>query len=129
MGDYNIPDDYEGLVLHRILCRSRWEGCRGQHVTVAEVRQCFEAKRTGAWPCSWLIEDRYDDGSPRTFECGAPTQYTDGQGSYECTAGHDFVPPEVRARQGWDYAADRDEAAGLAKAGVRPVQMDGKSFL
>lgn len=120
---------------HRIVCKSNWEGCHGRHATVAEVRECFEAKRDGAWPCTWLIEGLIPTGDPDepyyrgTFECGAPTQYTDDRGSYECTAGHDFIPPEVRQEQGWDYAADRDEAMGLAKAGVLPVQMDGKSFL
>ena len=115
---------------HRIVCKNGWAGCEGSHPIAAMVRVCYEARRDGAWPCTWLIKVNVDeDGQDVIVECGAPTRPTDGRGSDECTAGHLHVPAEVRMEQGWDFAADRGEAEILAKAGVRPVQMDGKSFL
>jgi hypothetical protein len=130
MGNWNIPDDYDGPpVPHRIRCRSGWEGCTGQHATAAEVKSCFQARADGAWPCSWLLEGRYDDGSRHTYACGAPTRYTDERGSYECDRGHDHVPADVRYEQGWEYAEDADEAKRLVRAGVRPVQLDGDAWV
>src|SRR6266851_6293660 len=75
-------------------------------------------------PCSWLSQDGWtEDGEPFIAECLAPVFFTaDG---YECLAGHDFVTPEARREQGWDYAADEGEAALLAKYGVEPRHMSG----
>jgi hypothetical protein len=115
---------------HRIVCKSNWDGCEGSHPTAALVRACFEAKATGAWPCTWLIQiGLTEDGEQIIVECGAPALPTDDRGSDACAAGHFHVPAEVRMEEGWDFAADEGEAMALAKAGVRPVQMDGKSFL
>jgi hypothetical protein len=133
--DYNVPDDYDGpLPLHRIVCRSGWYadqgGCPGWHNTAAEVKACFEAKKDGAWPCSWVVQSRYDDGSYFYHDCGAPTRYTDeARGIYECDRGHDHVPAEVRQAEGWDYAADQGEAEQLTRNGVRPMQMDGSAWI
>jgi len=130
MGNWNIPADYDGPAIpHRIRCRSGWEGCTGQHESAIEVKSCFQAKADGAWPCSWLMEGRYDDGSLFTFACDAPTRCTDDEGSYECDRGHSHVPAEVRNRQGWDYAEDHEEALQMVKAGVRPVAMDGTAII
>ena len=116
--------------VHRIICRSGWEGCEGGHATAAQVRECFEAQRDGAWPCTWLIKvDVDEDGQDVIVECTAPTRPTDDRGSYAFSFGHFHVPADVRLEEGWDFAADRGEAEALAKVGVRPVQMDGKSFL
>lgn len=128
---------------HAIVCNSKWDGitrwvnalegeCHN-HRTVEEVRACYAAARDAAkgidvWPCSWLLEGRYDDGSKFTYECGAPTRQTAADGSYECIAGHDFVPAQTRWEQGWDYADGPEEAAGLARAGTYPVAMDGGSI-
>lgn len=113
---------------HRIFCKSSWEGCKGSHRSVAEVKACFAAKVAGAWPCTWLIEGPIPTGDPDepyykgTFECGAPARYTDEEGSYTCDEGHAHTPAWVRDRQGWDFAADRGEAEALALAGVLPVE-------
>lgn len=137
MGSYDrMPKDYDGPApQHMIWCDSKWsfKGLKHVHRTVAEVKACFEAARTEklgteVWPCSWLLEGRYDDSSAYTYECGLPTVYTDRRGSYRCIGGHDHVPAEVRYEQGWDYAADAGEAALLAKAGTRPVAMDGREW-
>jgi hypothetical protein len=139
MGSYDlVPEDYDGPPFpHEIVCNSRWVGQeRHTHERVEQVRVCFEAAHDEArgievWPCSWLLEGRYDDGSIFTFECGQPTRFTPerGDGAYECLAGHDHVPAWVRDAQGWDYAEDPDEAKQLAQAGTRPVQLDGKPWM
>jgi hypothetical protein len=125
-----LADDYDGPApLHHIVCRSGWEGCNGGHNVAADVKACFEAKRDGAWPCTWLIEGRYDDGSKFTRNCGAPTRYTDeARGIYECSAGHDHVPAQVRAAEGWDYAEDGDEAKRLTFHGTEPRTMAGQAW-
>jgi hypothetical protein len=137
MGSWDFTGDegYDGPALpHAILCNSKWAGKeRHDHVTLAEVRACYRAARDEAagvqvWPCSWLLEGRYDDMSIYTFECGAPARYTDGRGSYECEAGHDHIALEVQAERGIAYTDDADEARGLMKAGVLPLTMAGAVF-
>lgn len=122
---------------HVIFCNSRWSHLpeRHSHRTVAGVRGCFAAardERAGAevWPCSWLLEGRYDDGSAYAFECGLPTRLTPerGEGSYACDGDHDHVPAWVREAQGWDYAEDAEEALRLRRHGVQAVAMNGGSI-
>jgi hypothetical protein len=126
--DYDVYDDGDVFIPHRIVCQSTWATCRGWHETVEEVKRCFEAANTpGAWPCSWLMESRNEDGI-YTYECGAATMYTDRRGSYECARGHDHIPADLMAEMGEAYASDAEEATQLAKAGVRPLQMDGSAF-
>lgn len=140
MGDYDRqPEgwgDYADVAWappHVIFCASGYpEPGRHEHQSVAEVRDCYQAAsdvRQGilVWPCGWLKEGRYDDGSKYSYPCEAQTRYTDERGSYECAAGHTHVPAELRWEQGWDYA-DEDEAEDLMRAGVRPVRMDGTGF-
>jgi hypothetical protein len=138
MGSYDqVPEGYDGPPPeHAICCNSKWshKGLRHTHRTVDEVRGCCKAaadERAGTevWPCSWLLEGHYDDGTSYTYECMLPTRYTGTDGSYECDGGHSHVPAQVRFEQGWDYAEDGHEAQRLARAGVRPVGMDGKSWL
>jgi hypothetical protein len=138
MGSFDrMPEDYDGPAPeHVIWCNSRWSHTpeRHTHPTVELVKLCcaaakFEKAGTEVWPCTWLLEGRYDDGSVFTYECGLPTMFTDERGSYECAGGHDHVPAEVRLEEGWDYAGDLEEARGMARHGVRPVQAaDGKSW-
>jgi hypothetical protein len=138
MGSYDrLPEDYDGPAPeHVIICNSKWNGQdKHSHPARELVRLCFAAARDEkagieVWSCSWLMEGRYDDGSVFTYECGLPTRYDDTaqDGSYACDGGHDFVPAQARMAQGWDYAADEEEAILLARAGVRPVQMNGKPF-
>lgn len=137
MGSYDrMPEDYDGPAPeHVIQCNSRWShrAERHSHPTTELVKLCFLAARyeksgVEVWPCSWLLEGRCDDGSAYTYECGLPAMFTDERGSYECAGGHDHTPADLRQEQGWDYAGDEDEATLLARAGVRPVQMDGKAW-
>lgn len=119
---------------HAIVCNSKWNGQeRHDHRTVAGVRACFEAAHDVArgievWPCGWLMEGRYDDGSIYTYPCEAPTRYTDGQGSFECAAGHNHSPAWVCEQQGWTYAEDEEEAKRLRGLGVDVVSMRGDSI-
>lgn len=133
--DFTGDEDYDGPALrHAIRCNSKWAGLeRHDHVTLAEVQSCFraaheEARGIEVWPCSWLLEGRYDDSSRYTYPCEAPTRYTDERGSYACEAGHDHIALEVQAEQGIAYTDDAEEAAGLMKAGVRPLTMAGAAF-
>lgn len=145
VGSYDyLPDDYDGPApQHVIWCNSKWSHRLERHEhygdnrreLVEEVRGCSEAARdekAGAevWPCSWYLLGRYDDGSTFEYPCGLPTRYAPdrGRGSYECLAGHDHVPADVRDAQGWDYAGDEGEARLLARAGTVPVQMDGSPW-
>lgn len=131
--DWNSYADASWAPEHVIFCNSSLYGRdRHQHQTTAEVQECYQAaqdlaKGIDVWPCSWLVEGAYDDGTKYTDDCNAPTRYTDDRGSYECTAGHSHVPADICQEQGWDYA-DEDEAAGLMRNGVRPVRMDGTGF-
>jgi hypothetical protein len=137
MGSFDrMPEDYDGPPPeHVIWCNSKWshKGLRHTHRTVDEVTSCCKAaadERAGTevWPCSWLLEGRYDDGTPYTYECMLPTRFTGTDGSYQCIGGHDFVPAQTRFEQGWDYTDDPEEALGLMKHGVRPVQANGQAW-
>jgi hypothetical protein len=130
--DWNLYADCSWRPQHVIFCNSRWSHRpeRHEHPTVEEVRGCFAAARDEklgieVWPCGWLLEGRYDDGTSYSYPCEAPTRMTDDRGSYECAAGHSHVPAEVRAEQGWDYAADDGEAYLLRKWGTEAVAMNG----
>lgn len=133
--DFTGDPDYDGPALpHEIRCNSQWAGRkRHTHRTVADVQRCFQAALAEAagiqvWPCSWLLEDRYDDGSRYTYECGAPTRYTDKYGSYACDAGHGHLALELQARLGVEYTDDPEEAQALARAGRVPLTMAGAPF-
>lgn len=133
--DFMGDADYDGPALpHAIRCNSKWAGKdRHEHRTIAEVQACFraaldEANGVQVWECGWLLEGRYDDGSIYTFECGAPSRFTDEHGSYKCEAGHDHIALVVQAARGIAYASDLEEARGLAKNGVVPLTMAGTVF-
>lgn len=139
MGSFDrMPEDYEGPPPeHVIACNSKWShnAERHSHPAVELVKLCYRAaadEKAGVqvWPCSWLLEGRYDDNSTFTYECGLPTRYDDTaqDGSYQCDGGHDFVPAQTRSEQGWDYTDDPEEALGLMKHGVRPVQPNGQAW-
>lgn len=131
--DWNDFTDAAWTPQHVIFCNSKWMGReRHSHEVVTQVRSCYQAARDmtqgiRAWPCTWLLEGRYDDGSKFTFECDAPTRFTPerGEGSYACESGHDHVPAQVRWEQGWDYAEDAEEASRLRRNGVQAVAMNG----
>jgi hypothetical protein len=137
MGSYDFAgdEDYDGPApRHAIRCNSKFAGQeRHDHENLLKVQACFraaqdEAKGIAVWQCSWLLEGRYDDWSIFTYPCEAPTRYTDARGSYECEAGHDHIALEVQYEMGIAYTDDPQEAAGLIKAGVRPLTMAGASF-
>src|ERR1043165_1282904 len=101
--------------------------CKGTHLTVEGVRHCYAGD---ASTCGWLFyeRDRYgivcdEDGQQIVRECDE-LAWDDGRARV-CEAGHEHVWAEARAREGWEYAEDADEARRLAKAGVMPVGMDG----
>ena len=130
-------DDYADIAWtppHVIFCNSKWMGQeRHSHRTAGEVRECFRAAQDTAlgvevWPCGWLLEARYDDGSAYSYPCEQPARYTDERGSHECMAGHGHVPAQVRFEEGWDYAEDADEAAWLRRNGIDAVSMRGDSI-
>lgn len=100
------------------------DGGPAVHASVEAVRACFQAGRT--WPCDWLVgETDPEDGELRTRDCGGLAWLLpDGRG-YTCEHGHEHIHDEVRRSEGWDYAADPQEAGLLAGRGVRPVAMDG----
>lgn len=132
LGDYF--DDGDVYIPHRIRCSSGWEPCHGWHETVVEVRACCAAANTpGAWPCSWLMEGRYDDGSAYSYPCNAATTYGVNErgvqdGRYECTRGHSHLPMEVMAAQGMAYASDDGERDRLLSVGVQPYEMSGAVY-
>jgi hypothetical protein len=134
--DWDDYADEAWAPAHVIFCNSKWMGReRHDHQDVAQVRSCYQAAQdvargTEVWPCTWLLEGRYDDGSRFTFECGSPSRLTPehGEGSYACESGHDHVPAEVRLEQGWDYAEDAEEAMRLRRNGVQAVAMNGGSI-
>lgn len=133
--DWNDFADMAWMPPHVIKCNSGWShrDARHDHQAVWEVRACFEAahaEKAGkpVWPCTWLIEGRYDDGSRFTYECGEPTTLNGEEGEYECAAGHSHVPAWVRADQGWDYAEDDEEAKRLRSVGIDAVSMRGDSI-
>ena len=133
--DFIRDEDYDGPApRHAIQCNSKFAGQeRHTHENLLEVQACFRAahdaaRGVGVWQCSWLLLGRYDDGSTYSYPCEAPTRYTDSRGSYECEAGHDHIALEVQWEQGIAYTDDPAEAAGLAKAGLRPLAMNGAAF-
>lgn len=141
MGSYDRkPADWEQytnatwIPRHVIFCNSKWLGReRHSHESVADVRDCFEARRrelagVATWPCDWLLAHVGDDGETYTYECGAPAWETNPDGTTSCTRGHEHVPAQVRARQGWDYADDEFEAARLRHLGIQAVAMNGGSI-
>jgi hypothetical protein len=102
--------------------RPAHHGSIAYHETIESVRLCYGPTET--WSCSWLVPWDTEDG-PGTRECGALSRYLpDGRG-WACEHGHDHIYAEVCAAEGWDYAADPQEAGLLAGRGVRPVAMDG----
>jgi hypothetical protein len=130
--DFDFDDDFSDVFIpHRIRCSSGWPACPGSHETVGQVKACYEAAATpDAWPCTWLMEGRYDDMSIFTYDCGAATTYTENErgvrdGRYECTRGHNHIPMEIMAAQGMAYASDDDEAIQLRRVGVQPLEMSG----
>jgi hypothetical protein len=119
-------DDGEFAPSHLIVCNSTWGACDGGHTAVAEVRECYRRSRIpAAWPCTWLLPSYNEDG-PCTVECGAPTLET--KHGYQCENGHEHIDMQYMAEQGLAYASDEVEAARLVKAGVHPLQMDGREF-
>lgn len=139
MGSYDrMPEGYDGPAPeHVITCNSRWShrAEKHSHPSAELVKVCYlaaadERKGIEVWPCSWLLEGRYDDNTPFSYPCNLPTRYTPerGEGCYECAGGHDHVPPELRYAEGWDYTDDPEEALGLMKNGTVPVQMSGQAW-
>lgn len=143
MGDYDPQADDWGLAdehggyAHVIICTSRWlDRGQHQHQTVHDVRERWRAfydTKAGVtvWPCDWLIEaGLWDDGTPRLqpSPCSAPARYIDDEGSYTCVNGHEHITMARRRREGWDYAADEDEAYLLRRYGVDAVSMRGGSI-
>ena len=103
-----------------------------KHSSVEAVRRCHAAE---TWSCTWLIEipagydaqvEDWVDAHVR--ECGGLSWYLEDGRGYECEYGHDHVYDEIRAQEGWDYAADPEEAGLLAGRGVHPVAMDGTAI-
>lgn len=131
--DWNDVADSAWRPRHVIFCHSKWSHTpdRHEHQSAEAVRACFAAARDekagiDVWPCGWLLEGRYDDGSLYSYPCEAPTRLIGTDGSYECECGHSHVPAQVRFEQGWDYAADAEEAHYLrTKVGIDAVAMDG----
>lgn len=121
---------------HVIFCDSKWTGqgaYRHDHETVAEVRDCYAAARDEndgkqVWPCDWLLEGRYDDGSKFAYPCGTPARFLDEDGSFTCVNGHEHISQRVRAELGWEYAEDEDEASRLRGLGIDAVGLDGGSI-
>jgi len=112
----------------------RCGSCRSRHLTRDEVLRCYVAagRIKDVWPCSWLVEGPIPTGDPDEpyyqgiYECGAPSRMrADGTG-YDCDDGHEHTDAEARQAQGWDYAADDDEARGLARNFVEPRTMAGQ---
>lgn len=104
--------------------------CPGCPDTTPAVTMCphEDCQYRDVWPCPWLIaRGRDEDGSPVITECGARARPTDT--GWRCEAGHEHVEAEARSAQGWDYAADEGEAAGIACAGVEPRDMSGRRWL
>jgi hypothetical protein len=95
--------------------------CGQRHDQIAVARLCERGETT---PCTWMIEYTIE-GERYVRDCGAPAWET--ARGWECQDGHGHVYAEIRDAEGWDYAADSDEAGLLAGAGVDPVAMNGGS--
>jgi hypothetical protein len=90
-----------------------------QHEDAAAARRC-QAGET--WICGWQYQV-YVEGEPYIRGCTGAAWDT-GRG-FTCEWGHEHVTAEVRHAEGWDYAADPEEAGLLAGVGVQPVAMNG----
>ena len=112
-------------------CTSKWTGCNGGHTSIAELKTCFswgyrEAGGEKVWPCSWLLEGRYDDGSAYTYECGALSYEIEG--GYTCERGHEHRDMQWMHEHGMAYASDTLEAAALTRRGVQCLMPDGSPY-
>jgi hypothetical protein len=114
-------------------CGSKWTGCNGGHATIAQLKTCFAwgyrqaAEGYKVWPCDWLVEGRYDDGSIFTYPCGALAYEIEG--GHTCEAGHEHFTEQWMAEHGMAYASDEEEAALLGKYGVQPLLPDGHIYV
>lgn len=94
------------------------------HASVDAVRACFLAEQT--WVCEWLVPlMNPEDGETVAVDCGGLAWFLPEDRGYTCEYGHDHIYAEVRHREGWDYAADPEEAGLLAGRGIQPVAMNG----
>jgi hypothetical protein len=105
--------------------------CKEKHLTVDAVRACHTRD---TFACHWLIErpagwhvEAEDFVEASIIECGALAW--EHERGWTCETGHEHIYAEVRSREGWEYAEDENEARGLAKAGVFPVDMQGRAFI
>ncbi len=100
------------------------DGRPATHATIGAVRACCTAERT--WACDWLVPHMHpEDGEIYTLECGGLAWDLPDDRGHTCEFGHEHVHAEARHAEGWDYAADPEEAGLLAGRGVIPVAMDG----
>lgn len=93
--------------------------CKKSHRSVETARRCYAGD---IFTCGWLYPYQLE-GEQCVGECDAAAWETDR--GFTCEAGHEHVTAQKRLEEGWDYAADPYEAAGLARVGVEPVAMDG----
>ncbi|HET6286473.1 MAG TPA: hypothetical protein VFG15_06950 [Amycolatopsis sp.] len=94
------------------------------HATVAAVRACYLAREI--WPCGWQTgRVNPEDGEQYVVECDGLTWYLPDDRGYACEHGHTHIYAEVRQLEGWDYAADPEEAGLLAGRGIQPAAMNG----
>ncbi|GAA2679024.1 MULTISPECIES: hypothetical protein [Actinosynnema] len=94
------------------------------HASVDAVRACCLADEV--WACRWLVARfNHEDGEEYVVECGGLSWHLPDDRGHTCEHGHDHIYADVREREGWDYAADPDEAGLLAGRGVHPVAMNG----
>lgn len=114
--------------------KTRHDGSTGTHGSVEAVRRCHLDPT--AELCNWLVEipahfvpEIEDFVEAQIVECGALAWELPDRRGWTCEAGHEHIDAEVRDREGWDYAEDRDEAARLAKVGVASVQMNGRPWI
>lgn len=106
---------------HRIRCGH----CQQTHTTTDAVRACHNGAEP--WPCDWLYEAGWNEDGERIIrECGAESWTTPT--GYTCANGHEHVSARARAEQGWDYAADPEEAEGLRRNFVDARAMDGAAI-
>lgn len=113
--------------------RAKHDGQTGTHTTVDLVRACYLDPNT--FTCDWLVEvpahwveEIEDFVDAQIVECGALAWELPDNRGWTCENGHEHIRAEVRDREGWDYAEDREEAKRLAKVGVASVQIDGRPW-
>lgn len=94
------------------------------HADAAAVKACF----LGDGVCGWVMNMGVDpeDGEPMLMECGHALHVSER--GWRCDNGHEHVTAQVRQMEGWDYAADEEEATLLRKYGVDAVAMNGGSI-